>query len=78
MARAVPIAEMEPLSKRGNPLLWRDGRLYSRRTSMRRLSSGCLKAFYKCKNEGCPAVITLTESEPNSGEFIEAGSALLL
>ena len=47
--------------------------MYSRRTSQRRLRSGCAKIFYRCKHEGCSGTITLTESAPNSGEYIEEG-----
>lgn len=65
---------MTPLSERGNPLLWRDSRLLSRRTAMRRLRNGCSKAFYRCRSYGCPGVITLTESHPDSNEFIEEGT----
>ena len=74
---ALPIAAMSPLSERGKPLLWRNGRLHSNRTPPRRLRSGCVKMFYRCKHDGCPGTITLTETEAHSGDYIENGEFLV-
>lgn len=62
-----------PLSKRGNELLWRNGRLFGRSRGIHVLASGCRKLYFKCKTEGCTATATKTQVEAESAEYITEG-----
>ena len=68
-----PIREMVPLSERGTRLLWKYNRLHHLRCSPKVLSSGCMKLVYRCKVQGCPGTVLLTEYEPDTDDFYEEG-----